>query len=56
MAQNLRMCAKKSPDAKMLVLSGNIHARVVEGTSWDPTYRPAAFELSNQLGSVVSFT
>jgi hypothetical protein len=56
MAQNLRRCAKRFPDAKLVVLSGNVHARIVEGTSWDPTYRPAAFELNKQLGSVVSFT
>jgi hypothetical protein len=55
MSENLRRCAKKFPHAKLVILSGNIHARVVEGTSWDPTYRPAAFELSKQLGSLVSF-
>jgi hypothetical protein len=55
MAENLRTCARKFPDSKLIVLSGNIHARMVEGTSWDPAYRPAAFLLSRQLGPVVSF-
>jgi erythromycin esterase-like protein len=55
MAQNLERCAKKFPNSKLLVLSGNVHARVVEGTSWDPAYRPAAFQLAKKLGSVVSF-
>ena len=56
MTKNLLLYAKKFPRAKLLVLSGNVHASVVEGTSWDPKYRPAAFELNRQLGSVVSFT
>ena len=56
MARNLRKSAKKFPKSKLLVLSGNVHASVVEGTSWDPAYRPAAFELSKEPGSVVSFT
>jgi erythromycin esterase-like protein len=56
MAQNLRLCAKKFPEAKLVVLSGNFHSRVVPGASFDPTYRPAADELNKQLGSVVSFT
>ena len=55
MAENLQVCARKFPDAKLVVLSGNIHARVVAGTSWDPKYRPAAFQLQKQLGSLVSF-
>ena len=55
MAQNLTRCARKYPDAKLIVLSGNIHARMVEGASWDPAYRPAAFELAKQVGPVVSF-
>lgn len=55
MARNLLWCAKKFPDAKLVILSGNVHARVAVGTSWDPTYRPAAYELNKQLGSVVSF-
>lgn len=55
MAHNLRRCAKKFPDSKLVVLSGNVHARIAVGASWDPKYRPAAFELSQQLGSVVSF-
>jgi erythromycin esterase-like protein len=56
MAQSLQLCAKKFPNSKLVVLSGKVHARVVEGTSWDPTYRPAAFELGKKLDSVVSFT
>ncbi len=55
MAQNLQKCAKKFPNSKLIVLSGNIHAQIVEGTSWDPAYRPAAFELSKKLSSIVSF-
>jgi hypothetical protein len=55
MAQNLLRCAKKIPDSKLVVLSGNVHASVVEGTSWDPKYRPAAFELGKTLDSIVSF-
>jgi len=55
MAQNLRLCAEKFPNSKLLVLSGNVHARIVEGTSWDPKYRPAAFELVKKLDSIVSF-
>lgn len=56
MAQNLRGCARKFPSSKIVVLSGNVHARVVAGTSWDPALRPAAFELKQQLGSVISFS
>ncbi len=55
MANNLLTCAKQYPDATLLVLSGNVHARVIEGTSWDRAYRPAAFQLSKQLGSIVTF-
>ena len=56
MAQNLRVCARKFMSAKLVVLSGKVHASMVEGTSWDPAYRPAAFELNKKLGSVVSFS
>jgi hypothetical protein len=56
MAQSLQRCARKFPNSKLVVLSGGVHARVIEGTSWDPTYRPAAFELARKLDSVVSFT
>ncbi len=55
MAQNLKRFAKKYPDAKLLVLSGGIHAQRVDGTDWDPKYRPAAFELSPWLDSIVTF-
>lgn len=56
MAQNLIQCARKFPNSKLVVLSGTVHASIVEGTSWDPTYRPAAFELGKKLDSIVSFT
>jgi erythromycin esterase-like protein len=56
MTKYLRACAKKFPTSKLVVLSGGVHARMVVGTSWNPAYRPAAFELNQQLGSVVSFT
>ena len=56
MAQNLHLCAKKFPNSKLVVLSGGVHSRIVEGTSWDPIYRPAAFELGKQVDSVVSFS
>jgi hypothetical protein len=55
MAQSLHRCAKKFPNSKLVVLSGSVHSRIVEGTSWDPNYRPAAFELRKTLDSVVSF-
>src|SRR5665213_408130 len=54
MAQSLHQCARKFPNSKLVVLSGNVHASVVEGTSWDPTYRPAAFEIGKKLDSIVS--
>ena len=56
MAENLRLAAEKYPTAKLVVLSGNVHSRIVEGTEWDPSYRPAAFELSQKIASVVTFT
>lgn len=55
MAQNLKRFAKKYPDAKLIVLSGNIHAKRADGVEWDPKYRPAAFELSQSLDSLVTF-
>lgn len=55
MAQNLQRFAKKYPDAKLVVLSGNLHAKRVDGVEWDPKYRPAAFELGKMLDSLVTF-
>lgn len=56
MAENLLACAARFPAAKLVVLSGNIHSRIVAGTDWDPTYRPAAFELTRKLSAVTSFS
>jgi hypothetical protein len=56
MAQNLDRCARMFPNSKLMVLSGGVHSRIVEGASWDRSYRPAAFELAKKLDSVVSFT
>jgi erythromycin esterase-like protein len=55
MAKNLFAAAKKYPNAKVVVLSGNVHASTTAGTSWDPIYRPAAFELKKEISSIVSF-
>ena len=55
MAENLRTCAERHAKAKLIVLSGNVHSRIVAGTDWDANYRPAACELIGKLGSVVSF-
>jgi erythromycin esterase-like protein len=56
MAKNLRTCSKKYPKSKLVVLSGGVHASLESGTSWDPAYRPAACELNQPPGTVVSFT
>jgi len=55
MAENLQACARKYPGAKLLVLSGNIHASIIQGTEWDSAYRPAAYELMRHVGPLVSF-
>ncbi|MDB5389766.1 MAG: hypothetical protein JWM11_5412 [Planctomycetaceae bacterium] len=55
MAKNLAQCAKKFPNSKLVILSGGVHASIVEGTSWDKKYRPAAFELGKTLDSIVTF-
>lgn len=54
MAAILEAAARDYPGAKLVVLSGNVHSRVTEGTPWDPKYRPAAFVLSKSLPTVVS--
>lgn len=55
MAANLYSIAQQYPLAKLIVLSGNIHSQIIQGTRWDPSYRPAAFELKQMLPSLVSF-
>lgn len=39
MASNLRALAKAHPAARIVVLTGNYHARQAKGTPWDPAYR-----------------
>lgn len=55
MAENLGRFAARYPNNKLLVLSGNIHSRAAVGAPWDPSYRPAAFVLSEQLPSLIAF-
>lgn len=55
MATRLAQCAGQYPKAKIVVLSGGVHSSVTKGPSWDPSYRPAAFELSKTIGPVATF-
>jgi len=55
MAANLSAAANQYPSSKVVVLSGGIHSRIVEGVPWDPTLRPAAFELNKRGFQVGSF-
>jgi hypothetical protein len=36
LAHHLRQARERLPDARMLVLTGNYHARLTRGTAWDP--------------------
>lgn len=40
MARRVEEAAKARPEAVVLVLTGNIHSRMVSGTPWDPTFIP----------------
>lgn len=50
MADYLRRAADE-PNALLLVLTGNYHSRVVEGTPWDDHYQPMALLLGRQLAA-----
>lgn len=39
MAGNLRAIVQANPGARILVLTGNLHARQADGASWDPAHR-----------------
>lgn len=39
MADNLRAIVQANPAARVIALTGNFHARQVDGASWDPKYR-----------------
>jgi hypothetical protein len=55
MAVRLAAAAAKYPRAKLVVLSGNVHSRLEQGTHWDQTYKPAAFELAKKIPAIVNF-
>lgn len=55
MANKLTKVTTTFPTAKLLVLSGNFHSRIVGGAGWDPDYKPAAFQLLGKH-SLVSLT
>lgn len=54
MARTVREVAQRSSKRVMLVLSGNLHPRQLQGLPWDSGYRPMGERLAEQLPQVVS--
>lgn len=49
MARELGEIAADAPDAVMVVLTGNVHARITPGTRWDPDFEPMGYLLREAL-------
>jgi hypothetical protein len=54
MAQALLAERTRSPGRLMVVLTGNVHARTVKGTPWDPGLVPMGFLLRQREPKLVS--
>jgi hypothetical protein len=46
MAERLLAPLMTDANAVVIALVGNVHARAAQGLSWDPTYRPLGWRLS----------
>jgi len=49
MADRIEEVIEARPDDFVVVLTGNIHNRILEGTSWDPDYQPMGALLKDSL-------
>jgi len=54
MARNIAKAYLAGSFDFLVILAGNIHTRISEGTPFDPTYRPMAYELHHQGGAIFS--
>jgi len=54
MARHILDARAASPDAVLIVLTGNIHARIAEGAPWDPKYVPMGASLIKTVPSLVA--
>ncbi|WP_095980041.1 hypothetical protein [Melittangium boletus] len=54
MAQRVLEVAAASPGRALLVVSGNLHPRQVQGLPWAPGYRPMGLRLAEQRAHVYS--
>ena len=45
MALSVERAHRESPDARIIVLTGNVHNRLTLGVPWDAQYRPMGLEL-----------
>ena len=55
MAENLLQARKKSPEAILIALAGNVHTKTAKGTSWDEEYLPMGWFVSQSLPNLSSF-
>jgi hypothetical protein len=49
MAARLAAAAERQPDAFLVVLTGNLHARLEKGSPWDPSFEPMGLFLRRSL-------
>jgi hypothetical protein len=49
MAQNLLQKIKKRPNAKFIILTGNIHSAIEIGVPWNPLFKPMGYFLSQNI-------
>lgn len=49
MAEALDEIVASAPDAVVIVLTGNVHARITPGTRWDPDFQPMGYLLQEAL-------
>ncbi len=54
MAERLSGMLRSHPDAALMVLTGNLHARTAPGAPWDPQWRPTGWFLRQAGARVVS--
>lgn len=54
MAKNIQAAAAKYPKANIVVLAGNVHTRLQEGTPWDAEYKPMGLILKQLMPGFVS--
>ena len=54
MAEELQAAVKASPDDLFIVLTGNVHARTVRGTPWDPALENMGYLVAQHYPGIVA--